>query len=159
MKSVSLCSHLYCSQQFCQRQEIWYKRANLKFCVKFENSVTKTEAMGWMQCFEEHGHFKSRQISLEYNEWSGGPGNVKEIHQLVCEDCTRTMRDIISNVIGLSYGSMQVILISEMNTHGMSVPSLSSSCWPLSRKRIMSGYVKISLNMPLMTLGECDWCC
>ncbi|XP_029638019.1 protein GVQW3-like [Octopus sinensis] len=58
-------------------------------------------------------------MSLEDDERFGRPvtsftsGNVEKIHQLVYENRQRTISEI-ADVVGLSYGSVQTILASEL---------------------------------------------
>jgi histone-lysine N-methyltransferase SETMAR len=107
------------------------QRANMKFCVKLGKSVTETlnmlrqpygdEAMSRMQCFEWHRCFKGGRTSLEDEEGSGRPSmsitpeNVERIRELVHADRRRTINGI-ADIVGVSYGSVQTILTSELNT-------------------------------------------
>ncbi|XP_014768034.1 protein GVQW3-like [Octopus bimaculoides] len=76
--------------------------------------------MGRTQCFRLHRRFKSRRTSLEDDEWSGRPAttviprNVEKIDQPVHEDRRRKINDV-ADVVGLSYGTVQAILRSELN--------------------------------------------
>jgi hypothetical protein len=104
-------------------------RANVKFCIKLGKSVTETlnmlqqaygdEVMSCTQCFEWHRQFKGGRTSLE-DERSGRPSmsitpeNVKQIQELVHVDHQRTI-NVIANIVGVSYGSVQTILMSELS--------------------------------------------
>ena len=78
------------------------------------------EAVGRTQCFEWHRRFESGRSSLEDDEQSGRPPtsitpeNVNKIRQLVREDQQRSIEDF-ANIVGVSYGSVQAILTSELN--------------------------------------------
>jgi hypothetical protein len=101
----------------------------VKFCVKLGKSVTETlnmlqqaygdEAMSRMQCFEWYRRFRGGRTSLE-DERSGRPftsitlENVERIRELVHTDRQRTINDI-ADIVGVSYGSVQTILMSELN--------------------------------------------
>ena len=106
------------------------QRANVKFCVKLGKTATETlnllreaygpEAVGRTQCFEWHRRFQSGRSSLEDDERSGRPStsitqeNVLRIRELVHEDRRRSIDDF-ANIVGVSYGSAQAILTSELN--------------------------------------------
>jgi hypothetical protein len=71
-------------------------------------------------CFEWHRRFRGRRMSLEDDERTGRPStsinpeNVERIRELVCADHRRTINDIV-DIVGLSYGSVQTILTSELD--------------------------------------------
>jgi hypothetical protein len=78
------------------------------------------EAMSRTQCFKWHRRFKGGRTSLEDDERSGRPStsiipeNVERIRELVHADSRRTINDI-ADIVGVSYGSVQTILTSELN--------------------------------------------
>ena len=90
------------------------------------------EAVGRRQCFEWHRRFQSGRSSLEDDERSGSPStsiipeNIDKIRHLIDEDRRRSIDDF-ANMVGVSYGSAQAILILELNmrrTAAKSIPRL-----------------------------------
>jgi hypothetical protein len=106
------------------------QRANVKFWVKLGKSVTETlnmlrqaygdEAMSRTQCFEWYRRFKGGRTSLEDDERSGRPStsitpeNVERIRELVHADRQRMINNT-ADIVGVSYGSVQTILMLELN--------------------------------------------
>jgi hypothetical protein len=76
--------------------------------------------MSRTQCFEWHRRFKGGRTSLEDDEQSGRPSasitpkNVERIREPVHADRGRTINDT-ADIAGVSYGSVQTILMSEFN--------------------------------------------
>jgi len=108
------------------------QRANIKFCVKLGKSEVETfemirrayrnEAMSRARCFEWHACFKRARTSLKDDERSGRPStsstpkNVETIRWFVHEDRRRTIKDI-TTVVNVSYGTVQTILMCDLNMH------------------------------------------
>lgn len=108
------------------------QRANIKFCVKLGKSATETltmlrqvysdEAMSRSQIFDWHSRFQHGRISLDDDERSGRPStsiipeNVEKIRQLVHNDRRSTIKEL-AEAVGISYGSVQAILTSELHMH------------------------------------------
>lgn len=130
------------------------QRANVKFCVKLGKSASETltllreaygaEAMGRTQCFEWHKRFQKGRSSLEDEERSGRPSssiteeNVEVIRELIHEDRRRSIEDI-SRIVGVSYGSVQAVLTSELNMRRITakfVPRLLTSEQKTTRLQI-----------------------
>ena len=77
-----------------------------------------------MRCvFEWDECFKSGRTSLDDDTRSGRPStsstpdNIETIRQLVHEDRRRSIRDIAAGIVGVSYGTVQAILTSDLNMH------------------------------------------
>jgi hypothetical protein len=107
-----------------------YKLSKLEFSTSLIKLITETlnmlrqtygdEAMSRTQCFEWHRRFKGGRMSLEDDERSGRPStsitpeNVERIRELEDADRRRLINDI-AVIVGVSYGSVQTILTSELN--------------------------------------------
>ncbi|XP_014770698.1 protein GVQW3-like [Octopus bimaculoides] len=84
---------------------------------------------GRTQYIEWHGRFKTGKTSLKDVERSetpatnATPGNVKKCHKFMHEDHRRAINDIV-DVVALSYGSVQAILMSELNMRQVSAKFL-----------------------------------
>ena len=78
--------------------------------------------MSCARCFEWHACFKRGRTSLEDDERSGRPSmsstpkNAETIQRLVHEDHRRTIKDIAA-IVNVSYGTVQTILICDLNMH------------------------------------------
>jgi histone-lysine N-methyltransferase SETMAR len=76
--------------------------------------------MSRTQCFKWQRRFKGGRTSLEDDERSGRPStsittkNVERIWELVHADRWRTINDI-ADIVGVSYRSVQTILMLELN--------------------------------------------
>jgi hypothetical protein len=70
--------------------------------------------------FKWHSHFKAGRVSVEDDKGLGGPStsktteNIKNIQELIHEDCRRTIHEL-ADTIGISYGVCQEILIENLN--------------------------------------------
>ena len=79
------------------------------------------EAMSRARCFEWHTRFKRGRTSLEDERpgrasTSSTPKNVEIIRRLVHEDRRRAIKDIAA-IVNVSYGTVQIILICDLNMH------------------------------------------
>jgi hypothetical protein len=106
------------------------QRASVKFCAIVGISVSETlnmlrqaygvEAMTRTQCFERHRRFEGGRTSLEDDERTGRIStsitreNVGRIREVVHVDRRRMISDI-ADIVGVSYGSVQIIVTSELN--------------------------------------------
>ena len=77
-------------------------------------------ALGRTQTFEWLSRFKNGRMSLEDDERSGRPSsgmtpeNVEKVRQAIQEDRRWIVEDVC-NVVGLTYGTRQRILVGEPN--------------------------------------------
>jgi hypothetical protein len=106
------------------------QRVCIKFCFKLGSCAAKTHQMikqafgddtlGQMQTYDLFNRFKNGQMSVDNDEHSGRPStgttpeNVAKVREVIREDRRQTIQDVC-NILVLSYGTCQRILLDELN--------------------------------------------
>jgi len=93
-----------------------------------DNAMSQSKAFLWYK------HFKDGQTSVDDDEHSGRPSisttpeNIAKVCEGILADCRQTIHDVCE-IVGLSYGTVQRILVDSLNTRRISarfVPRLLS---------------------------------
>ena len=85
-----------------------------------DNSMSQSKTFLWYK------RFKDRRMSVDDDEHSGWlststtPENIAKVHEAILADCRQTIH-YICEIVGLSYGTIQCILVYNLNMRCISV--------------------------------------
>ena len=152
---------------------------NIKFFVKLGKTATQTlerlqqtddnEAMSQAGCFEWHLGVKRGRTLLEDDERSGRPSTStireksEKIERIVHQNRRVTISEI-ADVVNVSFGSVQAILMSDLNMHRVAakfVPRLLTLEWKQHRVEVCEDLVQHARVHPIfmsrMITGDDSW--